>query len=617
MTINSDIPVTVARYNDDRYADGEQPVFPTDAFVIVTSNCDATTTPQISWDYSEGGSVTINSGANFIEVDHLEPASYKAEWEWLNWGCDVYPTPSPFSSSVFSLGPTDAGQVVTVQTQGETQTLEEFQTEQKESGGGGESDDVPFKEEEYKPSSSAGKVGTALLGGVLLVMMMVMDHHRWMSMGTQLSVAALSLSPMVSHYIKRSNISRASQSNRSLQTAETCIYQAEILLDGCTHPLQINAPSVRIVDALVKNSNSEKGVEEPCLYQYTADITFPTTDAIDSAYEGMTNVEIDALSYGECVRATDGRPFIDATGGSLVARPLVGGDCNDCSDASMECTSVNSSNNTRTTPQSHFALGEEWTQRALGEHASIASFSAFSIALMTNAAPSSLVEDALVAAMDEVRHARTSFDIASRLIGKEVTAGPLPPSKHEFDQDLIKLGLAVAREGCVDETLSAIAAAVESMELTHEKVGKYAVLDMPTVDWIKSELIKIAMEEATHSALAWRTLFWICSVNTEACNAVKEEVLHEHHLDARFNYRFTKTFGEKPELLSTMKEAWRKIYERLASLNTSYGESEGVICAERKSIIDGNNIISELTDHILYGTLCKAEDAPDASRIVI
>ncbi len=51
----------------------------------------------------------------------------------------------------------------------------------------------------------------------------------------------------------------------------------------------------------------------------------------------------------------------------------------------------------------------------LGEHASVASFSAFTKALVTNQAPSNLVQDALEAALDEVRHTRTSFDIASKL----------------------------------------------------------------------------------------------------------------------------------------------------------------------------------------------------------
>merc|ERR1712157_251916 len=128
-------------------------------------------------------------------------------------------------------------------------------------------------------------------------------------------------------------------------------------------------------------------------------------------------------------------------------------------------------------------LGEEWMQRALGEHASIASFSAFSIALMSNSAPACLVEDALRAGLDEVRHARTSFDIASKLTGSELGPGPLPESKFELGLDLKALALAVAREGCVDETLSAFAAAVEIEHINEVLDGEtqdspYANIDL-------------------------------------------------------------------------------------------------------------------------------------------
>jgi len=114
----------------------------------------------------------------------------------------------------------------------------------------------------------------------------------------------------------------------------------------------------------------------------------------------------------------------------------------------------------RTTIRSLLPLGEEWTRCALGEHALVASFSAFSIELLTNSAPSTLVWEAL----DEIRHERASFEIASRLMGRE---GPFPESTLEFGADLSKFGLAVAREGCVDENFSAIAlVAVESLELS-------------------------------------------------------------------------------------------------------------------------------------------------------
>lgn len=608
VQITSDIPVSISRYNDDRYADGEQPVFPTDAFVIVTSDCNAGVNPTISWDYSTGGSVTINAGIQSLD-NFLEPASYKAEWSWLNWGCDVYPTPAPFPSSVFSAGPTEAGQAITIKNQGETQTFDEYQGGQN-AGSGDESDDKPFSEEEYKPTSSAGKISTALMGAVLLVVM-VTSENRWMALG-KFGVAALSLSPLVSRFSKYASSTRPqSSAARSLQT---CTYQAEILLDGCTHPLSISAPSVQVVDALVVNSNSQQGSDEPCMYEYTADITFPTSEVTSFVGDGAVDVEIDALSYSECVRATDGRPFVDKLGESLIARPIVGNLCESCDSSCPSEQNVHS--NSSSVNEAHVALGEEWIQRALGEHASIASFSAFSIALMTNAAPSKLVEDALVAAMDEARHARTSFEIASKLVGREVIAGALPESKHEFEQDLVKLGLAVAREGCVDETLSAIAAAFESKELMNDH-RKYASLDVSTATWIRDELNTIAMEEATHSALAWKTLFWVCSVDSEACNIVKGEVLNVKQLDMRFNYRFAKTFEEEPDVLKEMNDAWKTVYERLVGNLNVPADDDKAFCSEKK--LDENSILSQLTEAILRGALCDAQvpsAAASATRVI-
>jgi hypothetical protein len=295
---------------------------------------------------------------------------------------------------------------------------------------------------------------------------------------------------------------------------------------------------------------------------------------------------------------------VDARGTSLSARPLVGEFC--ANGASLKDIQEQSNNNTSFEAQ--ISLGEEWTQRALGEHASIASFSAFSIALMTNGAPSILVQEALVAAMDEARHAHTSFDIAGALLGREVTAGPLPESTHEFQHDLVKLGLAVAREGCVDETLSALAAAVESLELS-EGGGKYNVLDVSTATWIEDELNTIALEEATHSALAWRTLFWVCSVDTEACNTVKRDVLDVKELETRFDYRFANSFEKKPNLLEEMQIAWRRVYEKLGSLDSSSRELDEDLCSKSQQHGGENNILWKLTDNILRGALCNTKDA--------
>ncbi|KAL3775455.1 hypothetical protein ACHAW5_005021 [Stephanodiscus triporus] len=206
----------------------------------------------------------------------------------------------------------------------------------------------------------------------------------------------------------------------------------------------------------------------------------------------------------------------------------------------------------------------EWTRNALGEHASVASFSAFAIALMTNQAPSDLVEDALGAALDEVRHARTSFGIASRLTGREVRPGALPASEHVFHRDLKAMAMAVAREGCVDETLSALEAAAEvnfiERVLADGADGtKYSSIDRDVLAWIGKELQIIASDERNHAALAWRTLKWLCSIDSHACEDVKAKVLNEDALEEAFRLRFA-SFRGQTETLEAMTNNWRMIY---------------------------------------------------------
>ena len=51
-------------------------------------------------------------------------------------------------------------------------------------------------------------------------------------------------------------------------------------------------------------------------------------------------------------------------------------------------------------------MGNEWAHRALGEHASVPAFAAFTVALMSNNAPPSLIQGALTAAMERERSTR-------------------------------------------------------------------------------------------------------------------------------------------------------------------------------------------------------------------
>lgn len=239
---------------------------------------------------------------------------------------------------------------------------------------------------------------------------------------------------------------------------------------------------------------------------------------------------------------------------------------------------------------------------------SVASFSAFSIALMTNGAPSDLVEDALKAALDEVRHAKTSFDIASILMGKDVKPGALPTSSHKFDHDLKALAVAVAKEGCVDETLSALelAARIELLDavLSNEvavEATKYADIDRNIITWIRHELHTIAMEESSHASLAWRTINWVCSIDDEACIAVKQEVLNENELEKAFHYRFGSSVGSKLVSLDVIKDSWKEI------IHAGLLNSDDQVCIDEDSSVDEVNeetIINQMTKKVISDMTC-------------
>lgn len=289
------------------------------------------------------------------------------------------------------------------------------------------------------------------------------NHHLLFGFGKVL-VAAVVVSSLFTRRDKNANVRNASphKSVRNLQ--DTCTYNVEILYDGCTKNVKIDAPSARVIDVALKNFTAETNPDDQCQTDYYGVLTFDASNSTE--VDLQINDTVSAYSYSDwqCLRAIEGRPFLDATGKSIQALPMVAEVCLDefkvAGDVSV-CSSKSVSNSTN-----QIMLGNEWTQRALGEHASVASFSAFSIALMTNAAPSSLVEDSLKAGLDEICHAQVSFEIASKLLGKDVDPSSLPESKHEFGQDLTALALAVAREGCVDETLSAIAAAFTVDEIS-------------------------------------------------------------------------------------------------------------------------------------------------------
>lgn len=364
--------------------------------------------------------------------------------------------------------------------------------------------------------------------------------------------------------------------------------------------IKVSAPKARIIDSVIEIvANETVGVYESEYYngtQYytksvknTAILTFPADPVIEQSFVTGNDIFASApdpnLEEGTCAPIAIGRPFVDSVGRSLVASSVFASDeqCDEFSSSWRGGTTTPSldhqgksellgeSITVNMTTTNHITLGDEWTKNSLGEHASVASFAAFSIALMTNNAPSDLVEDSFKAAMDEIRHAKVSFAITSKLLGRDVIPGPLPPSYHQFNRDLTALAMAVAKEGCVDETLSSLVAAAE-VELINNvltnnggatEVGsKYYGISSEVLSWIRDELQAISQDESSHSALAWRTIDWVCSADVIACDAVKESVINEGKLIKAFERRFGsgRNVDYSPELLERMMKTWKDIY---------------------------------------------------------
>jgi hypothetical protein len=140
-------------------------------------------------------------------------------------------------------------------------------------------------------------------------------------------------------------------------------------------------------------------------------------------------------------------------------------------------------------------LAAAWTKDALLEHASVASFARFSMALLAAGAPAELVEAAHRASLDEIRHARLCFALASGYAGEAVQPGAFPlGASLDIDGSLVGLARSTVIEGCIGETVAAIRAS-EQLARAEDPAVRHA-------------LAIIAEDEARHAELAWKTVLW-------------------------------------------------------------------------------------------------------------
>ncbi|HEY4175561.1 MAG TPA: ferritin-like domain-containing protein [Kofleriaceae bacterium] len=146
--------------------------------------------------------------------------------------------------------------------------------------------------------------------------------------------------------------------------------------------------------------------------------------------------------------------------------------------------------------QQRATLAELWTISAQMEHASVPAFGQLSLHLAALGAPSELVERTHIAALDEIRHARRCYAIASAYAGTAISAGPIVELQmvHESTIDPIRLAIGTLVDGCVAEGVAAEVARTASESATD-----------PT---IKEALAMIARDERTHAELGWSVLEW-------------------------------------------------------------------------------------------------------------
>lgn len=189
-----------------------------------------------------------------------------------------------------------------------------------------------------------------------------------------------------------------------------------------------------------------------------------------------------------------GRPFRVA-GESRAAAPAVTGRAN---RAPTECPSAIRSD-----------VAAAWLSAAMAEHASVAAFARFTLELIELGAPLSLVAAATRAQQDEIRHTELALQVASGLTGQAYEPSPLSTAGALERRDLRTVTMDVVREGCINETLSALEA-MQARDAASDPAARRA-------------LTEIADDEARHAELAWAFVRW--ALGQPGTESLREEVL--------------------------------------------------------------------------------------------
>jgi hypothetical protein len=277
-----------------------------------------------------------------------------------------------------------------------------------------------------------------------------------------------------------------------------------VLADALRRRIGLALGAALLVPKIVQSGDSDTaapsevcfdrvGSEGSCLpLAYVEDEIYQQLGRTCSAGEG-------SFSDGQCCYPVDcadttlndcgcyGRPYVD---GARVVRADVSSDGQwQGHAASPDVAGLSAEARER--------LARFWLDNALSEHSSVAGFHRFALDLLAHGAPPALVLAAGRAAAEEVRHTQLCAVLASGYAGRPVGPGPLPIASVEVARSLEELAVWTARDGAVAETLAALLAG--------------AMLERAADPACRRALTVIARDEASHAALAWRSLAWAVS----------------------------------------------------------------------------------------------------------
>jgi len=177
---------------------------------------------------------------------------------------------------------------------------------------------------------------------------------------------------------------------------------------------------------------------------------------------------------------------------------------------------------------------KQYLEQGQAEHASIASFSVFSLQLVAVGAPMYLVEAAHKAALDEIRHAQIAFSLATRFGGKPVGPGALKEGfEIKVKPSLEYMVIATTKEACIGETMSCI-----EMARKNEKEKDLE---------IKEKFQTIIEDEIRHSALGWRTVRWAINQDERLIEKVKKELMKCEEIEPLMEWLFSEQGDEQLE----------------------------------------------------------------------